>query len=383
MNKNRLIYLLVTLNVALIVLMVGRELGVAPRSLVAEKAIAAPIASQKAPVAGSRRTEIVTAAETVSAAVVNVGASQTGYAISPYASFFSDYAVFPYQQRIPYLGSGVIIDRSGLVITNFHVIENSSDVFVTLMDGRELPAKVLDADRILDIALLKVEGGDLPAAQLGDSSSLQVGEWVLAMGNPFGNLMGDPHPTVTVGVVSALKRSFRPNQEMQRVYQDMIQTDAAINPGNSGGPLINTAGEVVGINTFIMSRSGGAEGIGFAIPVNRVKQIVDEILKHGKIRSRLMDFQVQNMNDRIGRLLKSKARTGAVISEMVRGGTAAKAGLEVGDVVTKVDEKAIRDADDFMINVWTKPVGSTVQLEIDRAGERREIRYQIQEAGDR
>jgi serine protease Do len=273
--------------------------------------------------------------------------------VSPFFDFFSDYAIFPYQEKVPYLGSGVILSADGLVVTNYHVVENAEDVFVTLMDGRELPAKLLDADTVLDVALLKVDGKDLPAVTIGNSDDLMVGEWALAMGNPFGNLIGDPHPTVTVGVISAVKRSFRAGGGSPRVYQDMIQTDAAINPGNSGGALINVAGELVGINTFIMSRSGGSVGIGFAIPVNRVKAVVDEIVQHKRIRSRLVDFRVQNANERLARILGARASKGAVVAEILRGGPAQRAGFQVGDIITAVDGVPVSDAEDFTIKVWT------------------------------
>jgi serine protease Do len=299
--------------------------------------------------------------------------------VSPYASFFSDFTIFKDKQKIPYLGSGVIVDPDGLIVTNYHVVENMKDVFVTLSDGRELPGNVLDADTALDVALVKVEAKNLPAAKMGDSNNLLVGEWVLAMGNPFGNLIGDPTPTVTAGVISALKRNFRPSTELKRVYQNMIQTDAAINPGNSGGALINSAGELVGINTFIMSRSGGAEGIGFAIPVNRVKSVIDEIVKHGHIRSRLMDFQVQNLTPRLAKMLETSAKTGAVVTQVADSGPAAAAGIKVGDVITKVNGQAVADDQDLQIKVWTNQVGSHVQLTIDRAGQAVTTNYELME----
>jgi S1-C subfamily serine protease len=163
----------------------------------------------------------------------------------------------------------------------------------------------------------------------------------------------------------------------------MIQTDAAINPGNSGGALINVAGELVGINTFIMSRSGGSVGIGFAIPVNRVKAVVDEIVQHKRIRSRLVDFRVQNANERLARILGARASKGAVVAEILRGGPAQRAGFQVGDIITAVDGVPVSDAEDFTIKVWTLQVGKTVRCEIDRAGNRLELDYTIAEARPR
>jgi serine protease Do len=378
-NKNRIILLLATLNVALLVTSGLREFGVMRRGDLIQSASAAP-ASVAPAGAAARRTEFVTAAERVSPSIVSVGASRTGYMVSPFADFFSNFAVFPYEEKVPYLGSGVIVDPSGLIVTNFHVVENTSEVFVTLLDGREFPPKVQGADAVTDVAMLKIEGKNLPSVKLGDSDDLMVGEWVLAMGNPFGNLIGDPHPTVTAGVVSALRRSFRPSGGLQRVYQDMIQTDAAINPGNSGGALINCAGELVGINTFIMSRSGGAEGIGFAIPVSKVKAVIEEILIHKRVRTRLMDFHVQNMNERIARMVGARSTEGAVVSEIAPGGPAQKAGLHIGDVIVSVDGRKVRKADDFTLYVYSQQVGATVKCDVDRKGQRMEIDYELTEA---
>lgn len=381
MIKRSLLAVLVTTNLLLVCAVVFQEAGAEVHLPVLQRSHAAshPALSR----ATERRTEIVEVAKKISPSIVSVGASRTSYMVSPFFDFFSDYAIFPYQEKVPYLGSGVILSADGLVVTNYHVVENAEDVFVTLMDGRELPAKLLDADTVLDVALLKVDGKDLPAVTIGNSDDLMVGEWALAMGNPFGNLIGDPHPTVTVGVISAVKRSFRAGGGSPRVYQDMIQTDAAINPGNSGGALINVAGELVGINTFIMSRSGGSVGIGFAIPVNRVKAVVDEIVQHKRIRSRLVDFRVQNANERLARILGARASKGAVVAEILRGGPAQRAGFQVGDIITAVDGVPVSDAEDFTIKVWTLQVGKTVRCEIDRAGNRLELDYTIAEARPR
>lgn len=341
------------------------------------KAVAAAANPSSLSRTSARRTEIVEAAEKVAPSIVSVGASRTSYMVSPFFDFFSDFALFPYQEKIPYLGSGVIVSSSGLIVTNYHVIEQADDVFVTLSDGRELPATVVAADSVLDLAILKVSGTDLPAIKMGDSDDLMVGEWVLAMGNPFGNLIGDPHPTVTVGVVSALKRSFRSGGPSPKVYQDMIQTDAAINPGNSGGALVNVAGELVGINTFIVSRSGGSIGIGFAIPVNRVKALVEEITKYGRLRPKLVDFRVQNVNARVARILGSRVTTGAVVSEIQRNGPAYRAGLRVGDIITSVNGHEIRSADDIFANIWAQPLGTPIKCEIDRGGRRLTVEFKV------
>ncbi|MEI7634854.1 MAG: trypsin-like peptidase domain-containing protein [bacterium] len=352
--------------------------GLGVPAVVSQASAAAANAPQGSAMA--RRTEIVDAAERVSPAVVSIGASRTSYVFSPVQDFFSNFTISPYKEKIPYLGSGVIIDPDGLVITNDHVVRGASEIFVTMMDGRELSAMPIDSDEFLDVALLKVNEKNLPAVKMGNSDELMVGEWVLAMGNPFGNVISDPRPTVTVGVVSALGRSFRADGAAQRIYQNMIQTDAAINPGNSGGPLINASGELVGINTFIVSRSGGSEGVGFAIPVNHVKIVADEIIKHGRFRSRMVDFHVLNVNGRMARMVGSQAASGAIVADIARAGPAERAGLRVGDIVVSVNGCAIKNVKDFASQFWTQQVGSTVRCEVDRGGKKLTIDYTITEA---
>lgn len=380
MNSRRLIHLLLFTNILWLLLFLVGPLEKTPRVdwfSASAQAAAGPLTASRT---NARRTELVEAAEHVSPSIVSVGASRTSYVVSPFFDFFSDFAIFPYQEKIPYLGSGVIVSKDGLIVTNSHVIEQAEDVFVTLSDGRELPATVVAVDSVLDLALLKVNATNLPAIKMGDSDDLMVGEWVLAMGNPFGNLIGDPHPTVTVGVVSALKRSFRSGGPSPKVYQDMIQTDAAINPGNSGGALVNALGELVGINTFIVSRSGGSIGIGFAIPVNRVKALVEEVTRYGRLRPKLVDFRVQNLNARIARILGSRATSGVVVSEIQRNGPAYKAGLRVGDIITAVNGHEVRTTDDIFANIWAQPVGTAIQCDVDRAGRKLSIEFKIAEA---
>ncbi|GIX44116.1 MAG: MucD protein [Candidatus Sumerlaea sp.] len=376
--RGQLTRLFVILTLFFSVFLIGYQIGGhRSRGVIIDSVHAAPPQASRTE---SRRTEIVEAAEKVSPAIVSVGASRTSYVVSPFFDFFHDYAIFPYQEKIPYLGSGVIISSDGLIVTNYHVIENAEDVFVTLSDGRELPVSVVAADSIVDLALLKANATNLPAAKLGDSDDLMVGEWVLAMGNPFGNLIGDPHPTVTVGVVSALKRSFRSAGPSPKVYQDMIQTDAAINPGNSGGALVNAAGEVIGINTFIVSRTGGSIGIGFAIPINRVKGLVEEVRKYGRIRPKFVDFRVQNANARIARILGARSKEGAVVSEIQRNGPAYRGGLRVGDIIVEVDGQPVRSADDLSLYLSSLQVGSTVTCIVDRGGQKLRVTFTIEEA---
>lgn len=219
---------------------------------------------------------ITQAIKAVEPAVVSVNVTQIQYVRGfrgfPFGFGFFDYYDFaPQRQEIQSVGSGVIYDPSGLIITNAHVVERASEIKVVLPDKREFDAEILLVDPVHDVAKLRIRGNNLPYAKLGNSDKLSLGEWSIAMGNPFGMLMNDSKPSITVGVISALGRNFRTQAEKQE-YRNMIQTDAAINPGNSGGPLVNLKGEVIGINTFIFSESKSNSGVGFAIPVNLVKE---------------------------------------------------------------------------------------------------------------
>lgn len=227
----------------------------------------------------SRRNAITNAVELVEPAVVsiNVIKVETVRAISPFGfPFFDFFGYVPMQRQIKSIGSGVVYDDKGNIITNAHVVDGATQIKVVLPDKREFDAEIQGMDYNHDVAVIRIKGNNIPFAKLGTSSDLIIGEWSVALGNPYGFLMNDCKPSVSVGVISAINRNFAPRQD-RRSYTNMIQTDAAINQGNSGGPLVNIHGEVIGINTFILSDSGGNIGIGFAIPIDKVKQIIGEI----------------------------------------------------------------------------------------------------------
>jgi len=323
------------------------------------------------------RSPLTEMVERVSPSIVNVGAEKKQRFIDPWRSSFFQPYIREQILREPFMGSGFIVDDEGHVITNNHVIEYADAVFVTLTDGRQVTAKVLGADPFSDVAVLKIDlpKDELPEPmQLGDSDKLQIAETVLAIGNPFGNLIDDPRPTVTRGVVSALHRSFRPDAE-NRVYHDMIQTDAAINPGNSGGPLVDELGRAVGMNTFIMSRDGGSNGLGFAIPANRVRAILNEIIEHGGIRDTLVDFDVTP--------LSTPRVTGLLISRMVEKGPAESAGLDLGDVILKVEGRPVQSGRELALVLASRSIGEKVRMEIWRSGETRTVEYVVEAAGKR
>ena len=334
--------------------------------------LAAPAVASVTPVAFGPKTPVTEVVRKVSPAVVTVGAVKRRVVAQPW--FDNYFMEAPRAQRTvqPYMGSGFIVDASGLIVTNFHVIEDSESLFVTLPDGRQFNAKVVDADRYVDIALLQVEtrGEKLPKPlEFANPNQVEIGELAIAFGNPFGTFIEDARPTVTVGYVSALNRNFRPDQQNQRVYQDMIQTDAAINPGNSGGPLVDAEGRVMGVNTFIFSTSGASVGIGFAIPGNRVKTFVEEIRKYGRLQPLLLDFSFRGV--------MSAQLRGVRLFDVKPNGPAQKAGLAEGDILIEADGRSIGGRDDFYLLFAGKQAGDKVRLKVWRDGEVRDAEYTV------
>ena len=255
------------------------------------------------------------------------------------------------------LGSGFIIDPNGSILTNNHVVDNAQKITVRLADGQEYDAKVVGKDPKTDIAIIRINArANLPVANLGDSDRLQVGEWVMAIGNPFGL-----DNTVTSGIVSAKGRHIG-----QGAYDNFIQTDASINPGNSGGPLINLRGEVVGINTAIFSRSGGNIGIGFAIPVNLVKDILPQLEGKGKVTRGYLGVLIQKVTPEIAESLGMKKATGALVGNVSQDSPAERAGLKAGDVIVEFDGKEIKDSSDLPILVARAPVGKKAPVKVLR-----------------
>ena len=262
------------------------------------------------------------------------------------------------------LGTGVILDEDGYIVTNNHVIKNADEVTVTLWDETSHTASIVGVDPKTDLAVLKIEAEELTPAILGDDSNLRVGHWVAAVGNPFGL-----SSTMTAGIVSAVGRSRVGLAD----YEDFIQTDAAINPGNSGGPLVNLAGEVVGINTAIFSRSGGYMGIGFAIPVSMVRNIADSLIEHGRVYRGFLGVMIQNLDKNLAASFGHESSTGALVSEVNPGSPAEEAGLVPGDIITLVDGKAIEDVDTLRHQVASITPGTETRLVFIRDGEEQEV----------
>jgi serine protease Do len=271
------------------------------------------------------------------------------------------------------LGSGVIVSTDGYVLTNNHVVNGADVIKITLADGRELAAKVVGTDPKSDLAVIKVEAKDLPAITFTDSDKVEVGDRVLAIGNPFG--IGQ---TVTSGMVSGLGRAT-----LGLDYEDFIQTDAAINPGNSGGALVDVQGRLVGINTAILSRSGGFQGIGFAIPSNLARSVMEQLVSNGKVVRGYLGVSMQELTPELVDSFKLATRTGALVSDVVPGSPAAKAGVKSGDVLTKFNGKSINDARHLKLTVANVQPGTEVAVEVLREGKPVDLKIKVGENNDK
>ena len=317
----------------------------------------------QAAIDASRRTALVTAAERASAAVVSINtrARQELRATSPWDLFF-----VPERSRlVEGYGTGFVVRPNGIIVTNQHVVANADRVVVTLPDGTDLPGRVLGEDPLTDIAVIKVDRQGLPTVRTGRSTDLMIGEWVVALGNPYAYLLGNAEPTVTVGVVSATNRNILPSGDQTGLYFDMIQTDAAINPGNSGGPLTNALGEVVGVNSSIFSSTGGSVGLGFAIPIERALRVTEEIIKSGSVRRAWAGLEVEGASA----MRNWKAAGGVTVTSVAPDGPAAKAGLKRGDVLTKANGRPLRNYLDWEAVKLDLHVGDAVDLSV-RSGRR-------------
>lgn len=350
--------------------------------------------AQQDDISTSRRNAIVRAIEQVRAAVVTINVVEIKHEQIIDDPFFQNFmGMFDFNFRRPRvqgrviegIGTGFIFDDKGHILTNYHVIQNADAIAsVTLSDGRHLDVEIVGSDERTDIAVLRVKSGEfLPYVKLGDSNDLLIGEWVIAIGNPFGTMIRDPQPSVSVGVVSANHRRVR--REVgggERLYQDMIQTDAAINPGNSGGPLVNALGQVVGINTMLFSKSGGHQGLGFAIPINRARRVADEIIQYGRRRNPWFGFRgeaVSEVSAYTLRQLNIKAEIGVLVTEILRTSAAYKQGLELGDVVISVNGEKVEHPLDIDFINWGLFIGDDVTLEVDRKGTKKVIRFKVEE----
>ncbi|AKJ64022.1 DegQ family serine endoprotease [Kiritimatiella glycovorans] len=266
-------------------------------------------------------------------------------------------------------GSGFIITEDGYILTNSHVVKDAESITVTMRDGSELEAELIGADTKTEVALIKVDGKDLPVLELGDSDAIRIGEWVLAVGSPFGLT-----ETVTAGIVSAKGRSNMGITD----YEYFIQTDAAINPGNSGGPLLNIDGEVVGINTAIYSRSGGYMGIGFAVPINMAKIVKQQLIEEGEVTRSYLGVYIQPVDETLAESFGLDEARGILISQVEEGSAADEAGLEQGDIILEFNGRSVEDMGSFRNEVATTPPGTTIELRINRDGRMKKVKATLQ-----
>lgn len=331
-------------------------------------------------------------AEEVGPAVVSISTERVekvrmGFYGSPFGrddffdQFFRDFfGEMPEREfRQQGLGSGVIIDEEGYVLTNEHIIDQAEKISVTLPDGREFKGEMRGKDIRSDLAIIKIDAHNLPVAKLGNSDEVKIGQWAIAIGNPFGYAVHSPKPTVTAGIISALDRSLPRIAGRDRDYSGLIQTDAAINPGNSGGPLVNIKGEVIGINTAIFTTSGGYQGVGFAIPINTAKEIVDVLIAGKKVLYGWLGVSIQDIDQRLADYFGLPDKKGVLVAKVLPDSPAEKGGLKAGDIIKKFNGQNIANLNSLLKMVARAKVGSKVNIDIIRDKKPMTVKVEIAE----
>ncbi|OGX15601.1 MAG: hypothetical protein A2166_02380 [Omnitrophica WOR_2 bacterium RBG_13_41_10] len=357
-----------------------------------------PTAATPTPEGLRMEDAVISVANSVGKAVVSIGIEHTAkipkmkrfYFSQPFGNgsssgqdeqlrrFFDDFFGEMPQRKYKQmgLGSGVIIDPKGYILTNEHVVNGADKITVTLSDGREFKGEIKGQDPRADLAVIKINAHNLPYATLGDSSNLKIGQWVVAIGNPYAFAMQNPEPTVTVGVISAMHRSLGRTLSQERNYNDLIQTDAAINPGNSGGPLVNLKGEVVGINVAIFSTTGGYQGIGFAIPSNSAKRIMDKLIAGKKIVYGWLGITVQDLSDDLAKYFNLPDKNGVLVAKVLDNSPAQKAGLKDADLIRQFDNKAINNVRELLNIVSETEVGKKIKVVVIR--DKKELTLEVE-----
>ncbi len=333
-------------------------------------------------IGGSRKNAITRTVAVVSPAVVGINVTEvrqyryrSPWGDDPFfRQFFGDRT---YTERVQGLGSGFLISPDGFIVTNDHVAGNAKEITVTLTNGEKYKAELVGTDQVADIALLKIEGKNLPYIRLGNSDDVIIGEWVIAFGNPFGLFDISDKPTVTVGVVSATKMNLR--AEEGRVYRGMIQTDAAINSGNSGGPLVNSLGDCIAVNAVIYTPNQGSIGLGFAIPINRVKNVIAELKKTGKVeREFWTGLEIQTVDERVARYFGLESAQGVIVSDVKKNSPAERAGFRVGDIIVAANGEKIADGATLMSAVEDAKTGDTVSLTVIRDRKTMDLKMKLE-----
>ncbi len=333
-----------------------------------------PVIQQAQPSAANARTSgesFAPAAHKVIPAVVNVFTQQrvrNPVLQDPVLRYFFGDRQDSRSRQVSNLGSGVIVSPNGYILTNHHVVEAADEIQIALADGRTLPARVVGADPETDLAVLKIEADKLPAITFAQADSLKVGDWVLAVGNPFG--VGQ---TVTAGIVSALGRTHLGIN----TFENFIQTDAAINPGNSGGALVDSGGNLVGVNSAIYSRTGGSQGIGFAIPVSIARQVMEQIIQSGSVTRGWVGIEVQDMTPELAESFQLGNAQGALIAGVLKGGPADSGGIRPGDILVAVNNKAVTDSASLLNLISALQPGASAQLKVARKQQSLELKIQV------
>ena len=338
-------------------------------------------------ISNSRKNILTETVSKVSPAVVGINVIQIRQYQDPFSSFFDDpfFRQFfgnrgTFSRKVRGLGSGFIISPDGYILTNDHVAGNATEITITMTNGKHYKAKIIGTDYVTDICLLKIDETNLPYITFGNSDDVIIGEWVIALGNPFGLFEVNDKPTVTVGVISSTNMNLEPINN--RYYLNMLQTDAAINGGNSGGPLVNSLGEVIGMNTLIFTGSSGAQGnigLGFAIPINKVKRIIDELIENGSIdRDFEIGLRIQSLDESIANYYSLSDTRGVIITQIFPRTSASKSGLKVGDIIQQVENYKINN-EQTLVGVFQEfRTGQTISLKVLRDGEPLTIKMKLE-----
>ena len=375
-------FLTSVLFAATIFLLVGCDRGQPPASD-AQQPPPYRAPASRVPLESARRTAITQAVERVAPAVVTVQTeSVERVEPDPFAFFFGGNGAAR-ERTSAGIGSGFIVRPDGQIITNAHVVAGATRVFVAMRDGTTYPAKVVGIDELNDVAVVDIEANNLPVAPLGSSSDLLVGEWAIAIGNPYGFLLGNSEPSVSAGVISAVGRNLLGRAEGGGAYLDMIQTDAAINPGNSGGPLVNLRGELVGINTAVPGPTGQGvqpSGIGFAISINEAKPIVQQLLTSGRVTRPYLGVAPVTITPAIRAQLGLSVDKGVILDTVATNSPAARAGLRQGDVIVAADGKPVADESALRQAIASHRIGDTMRLTVLRDGREMDVQVQLAQA---
>lgn len=336
-------------------------------------------------ITNQRQNIITNTVQKVSPAIVGINVTEIRQVQDPFSNLFNDpffrqfFGNQQREQKVKSLGSGYIISSDGYILTNDHVAGNGTEITVTMTNGEHYPAKLIGSDQTTDICLLKIDQKNLPYVNLGNSDDIIIGEWVIALGNPFGLFELNDQPTVTVGVISATGMNLEPIEN--RYYLNMIQTDAAINSGNSGGALVNSIGEVIGMNTLIFSPGGtqGNIGLGFAIPINKVKRIAAELKDKGKIdRDFNIGMGIQSIDEGIAQYYKLNTTKGVIVTQIINNSPSSKAGLKPGDIITKINDYSAGN-ENIVRGIFAEfRAGETITLHIIRDNIKMDLKMKLE-----